>query len=57
MTQEMLELGVIKHVKVLSPLVVMVHMIDGTWWMYLDYREFNKYAIKDKFLILLISDL
>ena len=38
-------------------LVVMVTKNDGSWHMYLDYRQLNKMTIKDMFLIPVIDKL
>ena len=37
--------------------VVLVHKKDGSWCMFLDYRELNKLTIKDKFPIPVFGEL
>lgn len=37
--------------------IVMVKKKDGSWSMCIDYRELNKYTIKDKFPILVTDEL
>ena len=37
--------------------IVLVHKKDGSWCMFLDYRERNKLTIKDKFPIPVIDEL
>ncbi|GJW71026.1 putative mitochondrial protein [Tanacetum coccineum] len=37
--------------------IVMVKKNDGTWRMYVDYRQLNMYIVKDKFPILVVEEL
>ncbi|GJR76407.1 putative mitochondrial protein [Tanacetum coccineum] len=37
--------------------IVMVKKKDGTWKMCVDYRQLNKYIVKDKFPILVVEEL
>ncbi|GKE03874.1 putative mitochondrial protein [Tanacetum coccineum] len=37
--------------------IVMVKKKDGTWRMYIDYRQLNKHTVKDKFPIPVIEEL
>jgi hypothetical protein len=58
MVEEMLELGIIRPSQsYYSALVVMVFKKYGSWHMCPDYRELNKIAIKDRFLIPVIDEL
>ena len=58
MIAEMLEAGMIQPSQSsFSALVVLVHKKYGSWHMRLDYREFNKLTIKDKFPISVIDEL
>ncbi|GJY55316.1 gypsy/ty3 retroelement polyprotein [Tanacetum coccineum] len=58
MVQELLDSKVIRpsNSPFSSP-IVMVKRKDGTWRMYIDYRQLNKMTIKDKFLISLIKEI
>ncbi|GKC01063.1 hypothetical protein Tco_0987199 [Tanacetum coccineum] len=58
MVKELLEARVIKpsHTPFASR-VVMVKKKDNSWRMYVDYRQLNKNAIKDKFHISIIEEL
>ena len=54
----MIEAGILQpRQSSFSALVVLVHNKDGSWCMCLDYREFNKFTIKDKFPILVIDEI
>lgn len=58
MVQELLESGVIKPSQ--SPLsspIVMIKKKDGSWRMYIDYRQLNQHTIKDRFPIPVIEEL
>ena len=58
MVEEMLEDGIIRPSQSsYSAPVVMLFKKYGSWCMCLDYREFNKITIKDKFHIPLIDEL
>nr|GEY31867.1 retrotransposon-related protein [Tanacetum cinerariifolium] len=58
MVKELLKSGVIRTSQ--SPFsspIVMVKKKDGSWRMYVDYRQLNKYNVKDKFPIPVIEEL
>jgi hypothetical protein len=58
MIQEMLEVNIIQPGQSsFSSLGVMVTKNDGSWHMSLDYRQFKKMIIKDKFPIPVIDEL
>nr|GEZ58188.1 reverse transcriptase [Tanacetum cinerariifolium] len=58
MVNELLDTGVIKNSQSLfSSLIVMVKKKDGSWRMCVDYRQLNKYTVKDKFPIPVIEEL
>jgi hypothetical protein len=58
MVEEMLEDGIIRPSQIsYSAPVVMVIKKEGSWCMFLDYRELNKITIKDKFFIPIIDEL
>ena len=58
MIAKMLEVGIIQpsQSSFYAP-IVLVHKKDGSWHIFLDYRELNKLTIKDKFPIPLIDEL
>ncbi|GJX34061.1 retrotransposable element Tf2 [Tanacetum coccineum] len=58
MVQEIMESGAIRDSQ--SPYsspIVMVKKKDGTWRMCVDYRQLNKYTVKDKFPIPVVEEL
>ena len=58
MVEEMLEVGIIRPTQSsYSASVVMVHKKEGTWCMFLDYKELNKNNSTDKFPIPIIDEL
>ena len=58
MDAELLEVGIIKpNQSYFSPPVILVHKKDGSWHMFLDYRELNRLNIKIKFPIPIIHEL
>nr|GEX53632.1 Ty3/gypsy retrotransposon protein [Tanacetum cinerariifolium] len=58
MVKELLDAGVIRvSQSPFSSPTVMVKKKDGTWRMCVDYRQFNKFIIKDKFPIPMVEEL
>nr|GEW73402.1 putative mitochondrial protein [Tanacetum cinerariifolium] len=58
MVKELLKSGVIRiSQNPFSSLIVMVKKKDGSWRMCVDYRQLNKYTVKDKFPIPVIEEL
>ena len=58
MIAKMLEAGIMQPSQSsFSTPIVLVHNKDGLWCTFLDYRELNKFTIKDKFPILVIDEL
>nr|GEX21438.1 reverse transcriptase [Tanacetum cinerariifolium] len=56
MVKELLKSGVIRiSQSPFSSLIVMVKKKDGSWRMCVDYRQLNKYIVKDKFPIPVIE--
>ncbi|GJR52082.1 retrotransposon-related protein [Tanacetum coccineum] len=58
MVKDLLDLGVIRNSQ--SPFsspIVMVKKKDGSWRMCVDYKQLNKYIVKDKFPIPVIEEL
>nr|GEU59626.1 putative ribonuclease H-like domain-containing protein [Tanacetum cinerariifolium] len=58
MVNELLDSWVIRHSQSLFSFpIVMVKKNDGSWRMCVDYKQLNKYTIKDKFPIPMIKEL
>jgi hypothetical protein len=58
MVEEMLEPGIIiPSQSSYSTLVIMVLKKEGSWHMFLNYREIKNITIKDMFLIPIIEEL
>ncbi|GJX58361.1 retrotransposon-related protein [Tanacetum coccineum] len=58
MVKELMDSGVIRASQSsFSSPIVMVKKKDGTWRMCVDYRQLNKYTVKDKFPIPVIEEL
>jgi hypothetical protein len=58
MVEEILEASITRpRQSSYSTPMVMVHKKEGSWNIYLDYREINKITIKDKFPIPIIDEL
>lgn len=58
MVEEMFEAGIIRpRQSFYSTLVVMVHKEEGSWHTFLDYKYLHKIIIKEKFTILVITEL
>ncbi|GKE15868.1 putative mitochondrial protein [Tanacetum coccineum] len=58
MVTELIESGVIRDSQSpYSSLIILVKKKDGIWRMCVDYRQLNKYTVKDKFPIPLVEEL
>ncbi|GKE73039.1 hypothetical protein Tco_1535080, partial [Tanacetum coccineum] len=58
MVKELIDSGVIRASQSsFSSSIVMVKKNDGTWRMHVDYKQLNKYTLKDKFPIPVTKEL